>query len=727
MAQIPHYAAGYYPLVQKKEDWERDIKHMKECKISLIRTAELFCSWDQLEPEEEKYEFQWLDEFFDLCEKYDMKILLGTGTASPPYWIYKKYPDVCIENNHGEQYPMNASYSWACFDHLGFRKEAQRYISTLVQRYQNHKALYAYQIHNEIAFPFMPLGGTGVDVYCYNEPSCEKFRSWLKVKYKEIEVLNEAYCWGATHTRHNSFEEVNPPKALPSAWASVTRWLDWRLFWMENTVDYVKWQNDLIKKYDTHHLTTTNIFFLKSQDPFGVLTGLDQFEMAKVVDVIGYDIYPGSGNKVETMPEFSSMCLDMGRSTALAAGKDYWLLETESGPINGWVLGPSRNVTGQDLYRNVLDAFSHGSKVSLYQGFREWDFQPIHWGGLVDLDGNPTKRLESAAEIGNLLKAMEDTIEEGQAPKAKIAIAISRENAIILKGMDQEKFLHKALRGAYRTFWEKYQEVDFICQDMIKKDILEAYQIIYLPFFSYVTEKMAEELTQYVKQGGILIGTARLGMLGEHGWYNHQMPCFSLGKVFGIDAREVISNVTPNITYRRKEYKGYWHQELLKITEPKVEVLARFSDDLPAVTQNNYGKGKAIYFGTHPDVAYLEEKSYLLWDILDEVLSKAKIVPQVELFFSQQHVREFDGSLLLGEEKGYLIITSSFTEKYSYSSNKNRLVQAVIRTPKKVVGLYGMISKETYPSIQREEECTFELHIEKNECEIVCITFENGR
>lgn len=514
---------------------------MKDCGISLIRTAELFCSWDQLEPEKGKFEFEWLDEFFDLCKKYEMKILLGTGTASPPYWIHTMYPDVNITNNHGEQYPNQASYSWACFDHPGFLLEAERYITTLVKRYGHHEALYAWQIHNEISFPFMPLGGTGVDVYCYNEPSCEKFRNWLKKKYKTIDALNEAYSWGASHTRHLSFEEVEPPKAMPFAWASVTRWLDWRLFWMENTVQYVKWQNDIIKKYDTQHLTTTNIFFLKSQDPFGVLTGLDQFEMAKVVDVIGYDIYPGSGNKVEKMPEFSSMCLDMGRSTADALGKDYWLLETESGPINGWVLGPSRNVNGKDLYRNVLDAVSQKAKVCLYQGFREWDFQPIHWGGLVDLDGNPTERLDSAAQIGTLLHRMKDAIGEGRTEKAKIAIAMSKENAIILKGIDQEKFLHKALRGAYRVFWEKYLQVDFVSQDMFTEEQLKQYKLVYLPFFTYMTEEMAKGLASYVEQGGTLIGTARMGMLGCHGWYNHQMPCFELQKAFGIDAREAYS------------------------------------------------------------------------------------------------------------------------------------------------------------------------------------------
>ncbi len=719
-----HYAAGYYPLIQKREDWEKDLAHMKKCKITLIRTAELFCSWDQIEPKEGTYEFEWLDEFFDLCETYGMKILLGTGTATPPYWIYKKYPDVRIQNNHGEFYPMNASYSWACFDHPEFLKEAERYITTLVKRYSKHPALYAYQIHNEISFPFMPLDGNGVDIYCYNEPSCEKFRGWLKQKYQNIGALNEAYTWGATHTCHSSFEEVEPPRAMPYAWSSVTRWLDWRLFWMENTVDYVKWQNALIKQYDTTHITTTNIFFLKSQDPFGVLTGLDQFEMAKAVDVIGYDIYPGSGNKTESIPEFSSMCLDMGRSTADLAGRDYWLLETESGPINGWVLGPSRNVTGKDLYRNVLDAFSHGAKVSLYQGFREWDFQPIHWGGLVDLDGEPTERLESAEKIGNLIERMEEVIDTGHTEKAKIAIGMCKENAILLKGMDQEKFLHTALRGAYRVFWENYYQVDFVSQDMLTPEILKAYKVVYLPFFAYVTEEMAQGLAEYVKEGGMLIGTARLGMLGTHGWYNHRMPCFELEKVFGIDAREAVSNVTPRITYKRKIYKGCWHQEKIHIEEPDVEVLARFGDDTPAVTSHKYGKGKAFYFATHPDAAYLTEQSYLLWDILAEILPESGVLPKVEIFFSEQQVREFDGSLMLGEKEAFLLVTSSFTGKYTYSETDSRLLEVVLRLDRSIKNIQGIISRKSYSFVQNKEELRFSMKLKKNQSEVVWIEYE---
>lgn len=659
------YAAGYYPLMQKKEDWERDLKLMKKTGITVIRTAELFNTWDRIEPAKGQFEFDFLDEFFNLCEKYDMKILLGTGTCSPPYWLHEMYEEVNIVNNHGEEYPNNVSYSWACVDHSGYLEEVKRYVTVLVNRYKDHKALYAYQIHNEISLPFMPLQAGGVDLYCYNKCSLDHFKEWVESKYKTIENLNYAYRWGATNTCHTSFDQVIPPKTKPTSWSSVTRWLDWRLFWMENLVNFIKMQNELIKTMDTKHLTSTNIFFLKSQDPLGVLTALDQFEMAKVVDMIGFDLYPGSGNKLEKMPEFSSMFLDMSRSTAECLGKDYWLMETESGPINGWVLGPSRNVKGFDLIRNVYEAIGHDAKMTLYQGWREWDFQPLHWGAIVDLDGQETERTIAATKIGAGVSKDGELIKKAKTPKAKVAILMSKENAIVLNGMGQEDFLMKALRGAYRVFWEMNYKVDFITPEQVENGYVNNYKLVYMPFMAFVDENLAGGLATYVKDGGILVGGARNGMLGRYGWYNHTIPAFDLQSVFGLDAFEVEAKVNPNVSYKGDNYSGYWHKEIVKLQNEDVKVLARFNDDLPAVTINEYFAGKAIYIATHADVGYIEEDSKLLRSLMKDVLTENDIKPYVEIDYTNRKVKEIDVHALEADECTLLFVTNYATMNHS--------------------------------------------------------------
>lgn len=710
------YAAGYYPLMHEKQDWEKDLKLMKQSGIQLIRTAELFNTWDRIEPEKGKFNFQFLDDFFDLCVKYELKILLGTGTASPPYWIHKEYPDANIVNNHGEQYPNNVSYTWACIDHKGYLEESERYITALIGRYKDHPALYAYQIHNEIGFPFMPLKNGDIDIYCYCQNTQNKFRSWLKDKYKSLDQLNYAYRWGATNTCHTTWEEIEPPKTKPTSWSSVTRWLDWRLFSMQNYVDFVSWQDKLIKKMDSKHPTTTNIFFLKSQDPLGVLTALDQFEMAKVVDYIGYDLYPGSGNKLESTPEFSSMFLDMARSTSKPLGKDYWLLETESGPINGWVMGPSRNVKGFDLIRNVFEAVGHDAKLTLYQGWREWDFQPLHWGAIVDLDGNPTERTKAAEKIGSILKENGKEIFQAKNCVGEIGILISKENSIVLNGMGQEKYLMDAMRGAYRVFWEKGYTVDFVTPEHLQNGYANKYKVIYMPLMAVIDEELSKNLDSYVKQGGMLIGTPRCGMLGKYGWYNHQIPCFNLSKVFGVKVEDTYAATNPNVTFNHKNYCGCWHKEVISIEPHNTEVIARFDDDTPAVTLNSYGKGYGLFFATHPDGAYLEKQSYLLWDVVDSVLLKQGIEPKLSLDYANRSCKEIDGHYLEGEKCGYVIITNYVSEKHpNFFINGKKNVRVALKMDKDYSKAVNIVNGDVYQLIRENETLKWNITIDKNE------------
>ena len=88
-------------------------------------------------------EFGFLDEFFNLCAEYGMKILLEPERFHRPFGFIISIRDVNIMNNHGDRYPNNVSYSWACMDHPGFLKESERYIRTLVGPIQGTILLWA--------------------------------------------------------------------------------------------------------------------------------------------------------------------------------------------------------------------------------------------------------------------------------------------------------------------------------------------------------------------------------------------------------------------------------------------------------------------------------------------------------------------------------------------------------------------------------------------------------
>ena len=77
--------ADYYPEHWEKERWKTDAEMMVKANIKVIRIGEF--AWSLYEPEEGKYEFDWMDEALDFFGKYGIKVVMCTPSATPPKWI----------------------------------------------------------------------------------------------------------------------------------------------------------------------------------------------------------------------------------------------------------------------------------------------------------------------------------------------------------------------------------------------------------------------------------------------------------------------------------------------------------------------------------------------------------------------------------------------------------------------------------------------------------------
>ncbi len=340
------------------------------------------------------------------------------------------------------------------------------------------------------------------------------------------------------------------------------------------------------------------------------------------------------------------------------------------------------------------------------------------------MDGNDTERTEAAEHIGKLINDNNKLFAQSKSPKSKVAIMLSKENAIILNGMGQEKFLIKALRGAYRVFWEMNYKVDFITPELMEQGHGKQYNLIYMPFLAHITEELSNHLSKYVKDGGILIGTARCGMLGQHGWYNHQMPCFSLKDVFGIKVKDVYSNTSPNITYKKRNYKGHWHKEILELESESVEIAARFDDDQPAITINKCGKGKAIYCASHIDVAYLEENSYLIWELLANIMNEEKLMPEIDLDYTNRRTKEIDAHLLENEKGAVLIITNYVNKEHiGFFNDNKKKVRIKINTDKSYGCATDVETGENIAITARNGSLYFEIEVIKNKTKLLKLQY----
>lgn len=669
------FGSSYSPLIFPESEWEKDLSKMHSAGMNLVRIGDVHGSWDRIEPRSGEMQLDILRRFYQAADRFDINILLCTGTSSPPLWLALIYPDALILSNRGEHYPLGASYNWACIHHPGYLQATENYLNQLVLFAVSQNNHFGWQISNEIGFPFLPTREQNtLGLYCYCDHCQKEFRVWLQKKYKTVEDLTEAWSWSTTNFVYNEWEDICAPESLPESWSGVTRWLDWRLFWQYAFTQFIKWQHDLIRKIDKNHPTSTNTFNFKSFDRFGTIIGMDQWQIAEKIDHIGYDLYPGSGDKLHFRPEHNSIFLDHGRSVALTTGRNFWTHEIESGPIGGWVFGPDHDTDEKDILNYVVEALGHDVKLALFMPWREVDYQPLHWGALVDMDGNPGQRLKAAQSIGNFIQDQSDFFINSHVSSSEIALLETKPNAIFFRGVNQEEILFSAQRDSYRSFWEQGYSVDFITQRQLSLDYLQKYRIICLPMIGLIDESHARHLESFVVQGGILIGFARCGTLNEKGWFHHQIPVRGLKEVFGIHSAHAGTLQNDHIQFNGLTYDGYLNRDCL-IVDPETEIIAHFTDGLPAVTINQKGKGLGVYIATQVDGGNLCPQDDLLSAVIREIAKRNNIYPQKGFTTNIQRSGGIDPHTLEFGNRTLILFSNYYSKDISthfWMSAKNR-------------------------------------------------------
>ena len=96
-SRFPHFIHGgdYNPdqwIKEKDTIWKEDMRLAKLAHINTM-TVGVF-SWAALEPRENEYTFEWLDEVMDMLAENGMYAVLATPTGARPAWMSKKYPEV---------------------------------------------------------------------------------------------------------------------------------------------------------------------------------------------------------------------------------------------------------------------------------------------------------------------------------------------------------------------------------------------------------------------------------------------------------------------------------------------------------------------------------------------------------------------------------------------------------------------------------------------------------
>ncbi len=590
----PHMIHGgdYNPDQWPPEIWEEDMRLMKLAHCNTMSVG--IFAWARLEPEEGRFDFDWLDRVMDMLAENDGYAVLATPSGARPAWLSAKYPEVLRvrpdrgRNLHGRRHNH-------CFTSPIYREKCSIINTKLAERYKDHPALLVWHVSNEY------------NGECHCELCRDAFREWLKRKYGTLDALNHAW-WAAfwSHT-YTDWSQIEPPSPVGESSLHGLN-LDWKRFVTDQTIDFMKHEAAPLRAITPDVPITTNFM--------GTFPGLNYWRMAPELDVISWDSYPAWHGPTEDKLLASNVAFIHDINRCLKGGKPFMLMESVPSATN-WMPSAKRKRPGMHLLSS-LQAVAHGSDTVQYFQWRKsrGSSEKFH-GAVVDHVGHENTRVfRDVAEVGQVLEKLDAVV--GTTVRPDVAIIYDWENNWAMTDAQGPRRGDKGYlddcKQHYHQFWTRGIPVDII--DM--EQDFSSYKLVIAPMLYMVRPGVADRIKAFVEGGGTFVTTYWTGIVDENDL------CFlggfpgPLRDVLGIWAEEIdalyegdVNHVVPecdalnlNGAYEARELCDLIHAET-------AQVLATYKEDFytgrPALTVNEYGKGRAYYITSRNDGRFLSD------------------------------------------------------------------------------------------------------------------------
>ena len=182
--------AMYAPFCRTKsapmEVWDSDMKNMSELGYTCVHG---FAEWHDIEYEKGRFDFTKVDYFIECASRNNLVVIVNVATQNgvgfySPRWLMEEYRDThegYIDSNGNTQ--MQSEYVIPCLDNPVYSAYAHRFLKKLAEHFKDDKRIAGYVLWGEPNI-FSYSGGNGVICYC--EHTKNKFRNWLKDRYKNI-------------------------------------------------------------------------------------------------------------------------------------------------------------------------------------------------------------------------------------------------------------------------------------------------------------------------------------------------------------------------------------------------------------------------------------------------------------------------------------------------------------------------------------------------------------
>lgn len=586
------YLRGFTPY---REDWDRDMALMKKCGFNTVRA---WIVWNAVQKNETDIDYDYLNKFLDAAGKNDIKVGFLFHLRGAPEWLTKKYPQYYYVNAEGRPFepsvrPNTPSGGWPglCFDYPEVQKLENEFIASVVKNLSHRKEIAFWEPMNE-PHQWVDLATDPVGTFCYCPATREKFRLWLKNKYKSIDSLN--FAWGR---HHNDWDEVRPP-----TWRfGYTDYIDFRTFTIENIKEEITRRSEVIRKHDNRPVISHAWGGGTITCPNIGAMAFDDWKNAEVFDMWGYSAFPDSYKQ--------NVMLGLGTDAtrSAAGGKTIWQSELGAGDV-GSGLDRKGRVKPEVVAGWTWESIRHGAKGILYWQYRKEKHGPeFAMPALTDYAGNMTENLEKVTEINKVLQENEELFANSKVEDAKVAIVFSM-NTFMVDWCDHRdsNLSIDSVSGYYRMFWEENIPVDILHEDFMTKEDIMRYKLVILPLPAALSANARQVLESYVKQGGNLLSDPYFCPYTTDFHLDECVPGDGYDNIFGCQEKDIYKATSPvKIIYEDKTYdisNGHFEEHFLLAGGKALAVYHAYGD--PVLVDNQYGKGRTIISGLNLGLSY---------------------------------------------------------------------------------------------------------------------------
>ncbi|WP_138444662.1 beta-galactosidase [Sinomonas susongensis] len=611
------FGAAYYHEYQPSPRLEEDLDLMVAAHMTVIRVGE--STWSQWEPEDGRFDLEWMTPVLDGAHRRGISVVLGTPTYAVPMWLARRYPEIAAETRTGKPLGWGARQE-VDYTHPAFKFHAERAIRTIVGRFAGHPAVIGFQVDNEPGL-----------LSFHNRGVFERFKDELRHQYGTVENLNKE--WGLVYWSHQL-----------STWADL--WtpdnnaqpqydLAWRRFQARLTTEYLAWQTAIVKEYASpeQFVTTCIAYDRPSQHDeeltraFDITAGNPYYAMQEAFAAGRATTEPQGWATAGAWTLFQS-----GDRMYSSKQAPFLVTETNAGAIGGSAMHyPAFD--GQ--WRQAAYALiSRGAEMIEY-----WHWATNHYGaetywvGVLPHDQKPGRVYRELARIGKELDTAGSVL-TGLVPDASIGMVYSNESKWGLACQPCFHVEHQPMEGDERSYQKIFEAfyrgahkagvpVRILHDTQITspeggldpQQVAEELPVLIVAGLYIADDGLLDWLQAYAQAGGHLVLGMRSAYADHEARARRETKPARLHAAAGMSYQEFSQLDAPlelvatgSLTLSEKARATRWAEYV----EPgEATVLARYVHpqfgSYAAITTVEAGRGRITAVGTLPDDALAED------------------------------------------------------------------------------------------------------------------------